>query len=103
MHGHCKTRLFSLIGRRIRLHKPYHAYAALDEPMVGFQDGAIVEQLGPARFGLHLDGYTRNGESITVDFHRGEFKLPPLPREERRPEWLPDDYDGFVYADELNF
>lgn len=103
MQGHAKTRIFSLIGRRIRLHVPYYTYVAFGKKMIGFQDDIIMEQLGPARFGLHLDGYVHNGEPIAVDFHRAEFKLPPLPRSERRSEWLPDDYDGFAYADEPNF
>jgi hypothetical protein len=102
-YDHSKSHLFSLVGRRVRLHKPYYAYAALDESLQGFQDGTIVEQIGPARFGLHLDGYTRNDEPITVDFHRAEFKLPPLPRSEREPVWLDDDFDGFVYADVPTF
>jgi len=99
-YEHCKTQIFTLIGRAIVLHKPY----------AGCTDGVIEEQIGPARFGcflqkpnghLYMSGVV--GRPVTVDFHRGEFKLPPLPRDERKPAWLPDDYDGFAYADEPNF
>lgn len=100
MHGHIKTRLFSLAGRRIVLHKPYN----------GCTEGMIVEQIGPARFGCHLqfpDGHVYMsgvaGRPVTVDFHRAEFKLPPLPQSERRPLWLDDDSEGFTYADIPNF
>lgn len=97
---HCKTQIFSLIGRRIVLHKPH----------AGCIEGVIVERIGPARFGCHLqksDGHLYmsgvTGRLVTVDLHRGEFKLPPLQRDERKPLWLPGDYDGFVYADEPDF
>jgi len=100
MNEHPKSRLFSLVGRRIVLHKPYN----------GCTEGMIAEQIGPARFGCHLqfpDGrvYMSGvvGRPVTVDFHRGEFKLPPLPRSEREPEWLSDYSDGFAYADVPNF
>jgi hypothetical protein len=43
-YKHPKSRLFSLIGHRIVLHKPYF----------GYTEGRIVEQIGPARFGCHL-------------------------------------------------
>lgn len=99
-YEHCKTRLFSLIGRRIVLHKPH----------AGCTEGMIAEQIGPARFGCYLqkpDGHMYmsgvEGRPVTVDLHRGEFKLPPLPRSERKPKWLPDDSEGFAYADEPNF
>lgn len=98
MSGHCKTQIFSLIGRRVQLNQPYRTVAIGREPMQRHLSGVIVEQLGPARFGLHLDDY-----APTVDFHRGEFTLPPLPKSERQPTWLPDNFDGFVYADEPNF
>jgi len=100
VNAHCKTRLFSLIRRRIVLHKPYN----------GCTEGVIVEQIGPARFGCNLqfpDGrvYMSGvpGQPVTVDFHRAEFKLPPLHRNGRAPLWLSNDYDGFVYADVPNF
>ncbi len=93
MRGHCKTRLFSLIGRRIVLHTPH----------AGCTEGIIVEKIGSARFGCHLrESGSRLYRLVTVDLHRREFKLPPLPREERKAIWL-SDYDGFVYADEPNF
>jgi hypothetical protein len=41
---HIKTRLFSLVGRRIVLHKPYF----------GYTEGMIAEQIGPMRFGCYL-------------------------------------------------
>lgn len=100
MSGHTKTRLFSLVGRRIVLHKPYN----------GCYEGMIAEQIGPARFGCHLqfpDGHVYMsgvvGRPATVDFHRAEFILPPLPRSERQPLWLDDDSEGFAYADIPNF
>ena len=91
--SHTKTRIFTLIGRRIVLHEPYH----------GTTEGVIVEKIGPARFGCHLQKSDGNLRPITVDFHRAEFKLPPLPRSERQPPRLSDDSDGFAYADEPNF
>lgn len=101
MRGHVKTRLFSLVGRRIVLHKPYY----------GCIEGTIVEHIGPARFGCHLKNpagevYAQSMGSnrpITVDFHRAEFALPPLPRDRRQPLWLDDDSEGLAYADVPNF
>jgi len=100
MSEHLKSRLFSLVGRRIVLHKPYN----------GCTEGMIAEQIGPARFGCYLqfpNGHIYMsgmvGRPVTVDFHRSEFKLPPLPRRERLLEWLSDDFDGFAYADIPNF
>ncbi len=100
MSGHTKTRLFSLVGRRIVLHKPYF----------GYTEGMIAEQIGPARFGCHLQNPAGEvymsgvaGRPITVDFHRAEFALPPLPQSERQPLWLDDDSEGFAYADIPNF
>lgn len=99
-YEHCKTQTFTLIGRRIVLNKPY----------AGFTEGRIVEKIGPARFGCRLqrpDGtmYTSGeaGRPVTVDFHRGEFALPPRPHAARRAVWLTDDSDGFAYADEPDF
>lgn len=43
-YEHPKSQLFSLIGRRIVLHKPHN----------GYTEGVIAEQIGPARFGCHL-------------------------------------------------
>ena len=77
--SHCKTQIFSLIGRRIVLRSP-HAECS---------EGVIAEQIGPGRFGCHLqhpDGrvYTsEQGHPVTVDLRRSEFVLPPLPRSER--------------------
>jgi len=98
MSGHVKTRLFSLVGRRIVLHTPYYDCT----------EGMIAEQIGPARFGCYLqfpDGhvYAVAGRPVTVDFHRAEFKLSPLPRSERQPLRLADDSDDFAYADIPNF
>jgi len=98
--SHCKTQIFSLIGRRIVLRAPYAECT----------EGMIAEQIGPGRFGCYLqhpDGRVYmsgvKGRPVTVDLRRSEFILPPLPRSERRPTWLPDDFDGFVYADEPDF
>lgn len=100
MSKHTKTRLFSLVGRRIVLHKPYN----------GCTEGMIAEQIDPAHFGCYLqfpDGhaYTSGvaGRPVIVDFHRAEFKLPPLPRSKRQPLRLDDDSEGFAYADVPNF
>lgn len=100
MHKHCVTQIFTLIGRRIVLHEPYY----------GYTEGMIAEKIGPARFGCFLQKSTGEvymsgvaGRPVTVDFHRGEFVLPPLPRSKRQPVYLPDDSDGFAYADEPNF
>lgn len=98
-YDHCKTQLFTLIGRRIVLHRPH----------AGCTEGVIVEKIGPARFGCHLqhpNGHPYKPAATgcgVVDFHRSEFKLPPLPRDERPPVFLEDDSDGFAYADEPNF
>jgi hypothetical protein len=97
---HIRSTRFSLVGRPIRLTIPYR----------GYTEGRIVEQTGPANFGLELwnaDGiYHSIGipRPIVVGFHRSEFTLPPLPRVERDVKWenrLPDDYDGFVYGSEF--
>ena len=97
---HCKTQTFSLIGRRIILNKPY----------CGCTEGMIAEKIGPARFGcflqrpdgtLYMSGVV--GRPTTVDFHRGEFVLPPRPRAVRKAVRLPNDSDGFAYADEPDF
>jgi len=75
--SHCKTQIFSLIGRRVQLHRPYPTIAIGRERMQKHRSGVIAEQLGPALFGLHLDGY-----APTVNFHREEFTLLPLPQSE---------------------
>jgi hypothetical protein len=103
--SHVKTQLFSLVGRRIVLHVPYY----------GYTEGIIAEHIGGARFGCYLSnpagevyGHTTHkskgsNRPITVDFHRGEFILPPLPRYKRDLTRLPDDSEGFAYADIPNF
>lgn len=100
MSKHVKTRLFSLVGRRIVLHRPYN----------GCTEGVIAEQIGPARYECYLQFPDRHiylsgvaGRPVTVDFHRAEFTLPPLPRSERPSLWLDDDSEGFAYADKPNF
>jgi len=95
---HVKSRLFSLVGRRIVLHKSYF----------GYTEGMIASQIGPACFGCCLQNpagevYTSGNRPITVDFHRSEFKLPPLPSWNRQPIWLEDDSEGFAYADTPSF
>lgn len=98
MRGHVKTQTFSLIGRRIILHEPYR----------GCTEGMIIGSFGPTCFSCYLqrlDGTLyRSGDGLTiVNFHRGEFVLPPRPHAKRRGVYLPDDSDGFAYADEPNF
>ena len=97
--SHSKSQLFTLIGRRIVLHKEY----------CDCTEGMIVEKIGPARYGCHLqraDGtlyILGTGRPATVDFRRDEFKLPPLPRQERKPPRLSDESEGFAYADVPDF
>src|SRR5574340_199260 len=86
--AHVMTTRFSLIGRPIVLHTPYE----------GYSKGVVVEQLGRANYSVHLEGYKFNGRPISVDCHRSEFALPPLPREQRTPYWCGDDSD-YVYSD----
>ncbi len=97
---HVKTQIFSLIGRHIVLHKPYN----------GYTEGMITEKIGPARYGCFLQKPTGEvymsgevGRPVTADFHRGEVVLPPLPKNRRKAVRLPDDSDGFAYANEPNF
>ena len=94
MKYHAKLRLFSLVGRRIVLNVPYHDC---------YITGVIVEQIGPAQFSCRLKSNGLPPPTIPVNFHRSEFCLPPLPRIERRPEYLDENYDGFVYADNPDF
>ena len=82
----------------------------MHKPHAGCIEGMIVEKIGPARFGCYLqqpNGHVYMsgvvGRPVTVDLHRGEFVLPPLPRDERKAVRLPDDFDGFAYADEPDF
>ncbi len=85
MSGHCRSRRFSLIGRRV----------ILNDPVCGCKDAMIIEK--PMR-GMWFRVEVDCGDH-KVDFlcPRCLFTLPPLPREQRQPEWLLDSYDGFVY------
>jgi len=92
--SHTKTQLFSLEGRRIHLLEPY----------LGYYGGTIRKQTGPGSFTVDLDKPTDPTDpGMPIHLYRCEFRLPPLPQEQRRPHWLPDDFDGFVYADVPNF
>lgn len=84
MSGHCRSKLFSLVGREILLP---------DCKITGW----ILEHLPKMFFRIQLES-----GNIEV-YHRSEFNLLPLPRDQRRPEWLDDDFDGFVYANEPRF
>ncbi len=103
-YEHYKSQLFTLIGRPVTLNTPY---AGSDGKQ--YTQGSIVEQLGPARFGLMLFDsagvvYCANLKPITVDFSRAEFSLPPLPSIARHcGAWLSDNSDGFAYADDPDF
>jgi hypothetical protein len=62
----------SLVGRHVHLNKAYN----------GCLEGTIAEHICRQLFGVYLrrpDGrlYQANGRPIIVDFHRGEFTLPP--------------------------
>lgn len=102
MSEHVKTQIFTLVGRRIVLQKPF----------AGFAEGVIKEQVGTAHFEcflrmpsreLHTHRKDHRLVPATVILHRGDFILPPLPRSDRRPVFLPDDSDGFAYADQPDF
>ncbi len=77
--SHCRTQIFSLVGRHILIPPDKH--------------GTILsKKVGRMCFGVKLDGV--NG--ITW-MNRCEFLLPPLPKHMREPEFLSDNFDGFVY------
>ena len=95
--SHIVTQIFSLVDREIILHKPHHLYSR----------GWITNQMG-MWFNCILkktDGkYTY--QCINVILHRSEFILPPMSQEFGRGIrliLLPDDSDGFAYADVPNF
>ncbi|MFA5344786.1 MAG: hypothetical protein WC315_00725 [Candidatus Omnitrophota bacterium] len=78
---HCRTRIFSLIGRPVILTHEYYP----NKP------GVIVAKGKGMNFRIRLD----SGSEIW--FARADFKLPPLPPEQRRPEWVSDYSSGFDY------
>ena len=85
---HCRSRLFSLIGRPVVLNDYWNEYPG--EPIN--LHGVIIEKKpGKMRFLIDFDGHA-------TWFDRADFKLPPLPAEQRRPEWVSDNFPGFVYA-----
>jgi len=92
---HSKSKLFSLIGRRVRLLEPFYTQ----------KEGIIAKQIGPGTFILNLlnaDGtfyHSIFGEVFNLRYHRAEFALIPLPRQE--PKWLSDTFEGFVYGPEF--
>jgi len=80
--SHPKSKLFSLVGRPVILTHEYYP----DTPGI-----ITAKATGRMWFLIQL------ASGSTIWFARSEFKLPPLPREQRRPERLEDDFDGFVY------
>lgn len=100
MSRHIKTQIFTLVGRHIVLHEPY----------AGCIRGTIIKQMGKARFECLLWTPTKKilthrkeNRPVSLILHRGDFILPPLPRSDRWPVFLPDDSDGFTYADQPDF
>jgi len=90
---HYRSKLFSLIGREVVLNDPYHRYDQV------FTHAVIKGKLPHRmRFGLQFPGF----HSLAW-FDRSEFRLPPLPPQQRQPDWVLDEYDGFVYAGIVGF
>ncbi len=86
---HLVTQIFSLVGRKIVLHRAYK----------GRRKGAIIRELSSMRFICLM----YPDEVFFVNAHRSEFKLPPLARDLRRSVRLPDDSEGFAYEGNPNF
>ncbi len=90
---HCRSRLFSLIGRPVRLQSPI----TIDGESVFF--GIIVSKIEHRmRFGVRL-----NDTDTIIYLDRAEFILPPLQLIDRQPEWVSDNFEGFVYANVEGF
>jgi hypothetical protein len=82
---HLKSQLFSLIGRKVITRG--------SNPVEGV---ILAKGLGCSRYLVS----TPAGEG----WHgRAMFTLPPLPKSERAPLWLPDDSAGFAYRGVIGF
>jgi hypothetical protein len=53
----------------------------------------VAKEPGKMRFQVRFEGV-----EWLYWFDRADFKLPPLPREQRQPEWVSDISDGFDYV-----
>jgi hypothetical protein len=85
---HCRSRLFSLIGRPVVLNDDWNDYPGKPINL----HGVIIEKKpGKMRFLIDFGGHA-------IWYDRADFKLPPLHPLDRPPEWLRDNFDGFVYA-----